>query len=129
MTEPVRHLFAYGTLQTGFAPPEMVPVVEKLLPVGEGFLFGKLYDLGHYPGAIIDPASAWVIYGTVFELPEDAEILDRLDAYEGADYVRIVQLVTLASGGGFPCWVYDYQGKPGEDRFIESGRWVDRHKG
>ena len=127
-TEPTRHLFAYGTLQPGLAPPEIAPLVESLRPIGEGFTFGKLYDLGNYPGAVIDPASAWIIYGAVFELPDDGDILRRLDAYEGPEYVRIEQLVTLTAGGGMRCWVYDYLGKPAEDRFIESGRWVDRQK-
>ncbi|HSZ17651.1 MAG TPA: gamma-glutamylcyclotransferase family protein, partial [Terracidiphilus sp.] len=86
-------LFAYGTLQPGIAPGEIVPVVEKLGTVGEGFAFGKLYDLGKYPAAIFDPASAWIIYGTVFELPEDAGVLGQLDAYESPEYTRIEQLV------------------------------------
>jgi gamma-glutamylcyclotransferase (GGCT)/AIG2-like uncharacterized protein YtfP len=94
--------------------------------VGEGFLFGKLYDLGSYPGAVIDPASAWVIYGTVYELPEDAEILRRLDAYEGDEYVRVEQLTTLTVGGVLNCWVYDFVGTPSEERFVESGRWMER---
>jgi gamma-glutamylcyclotransferase (GGCT)/AIG2-like uncharacterized protein YtfP len=127
-TELIRHLFAYGTLQAGLAPPEVAPIVAKLRPIGEGFVYGKLYDLGNYPGAVIDPASAWIIYGTVYELPEDAETLCRLDAYEGPEYVRIEQLVTLTAGGVLNCWIYDFQGRPGEERFIESGRWVDRRR-
>ena len=122
--EQIRHVFAYGTLQLGLAPNEIAPVVEKLRPVGEGFLFGKLYDLGSYPAAVIDPASAWVIYGTVYELPDDADLLRKLDAYEGDDYARIWQMVTLVAGGGYACWVYDYQGQPGEERFIEGGRYT-----
>jgi gamma-glutamylcyclotransferase (GGCT)/AIG2-like uncharacterized protein YtfP len=128
MIETIRHLFAYGTLQAGLAPPEVAPIIAKLRPLGEGFVDGKLYDLGDYPGAVIDPASAWIIHGTVYELPEDAEILCRLDAYEGPEYVRIEQLVTLTAGGEVNCWVYDFQGKPGEERFIESGRWADRRR-
>jgi gamma-glutamylcyclotransferase (GGCT)/AIG2-like uncharacterized protein YtfP len=125
-TEPIRHLFAYGTLQPGLAPREIARVVERLRFAGEGFLFGKLYDLGGYPGAVIDPASAGMIYGVVYELPEDVEILRRLDAYEGPEYARIEQLVTLIEGGGFTCWVYDYQSRPGEERLIEGGRWGAR---
>ena len=127
-TEPIWHLFTYGTLQPGLAPREIAPVVEKLRSIGEGFLFGKLYDLGSYPGAVIDPASAWLIYGTVYELPEDGEILRKLDAYEGPEYVRIEQRVTLTAGGGMSCWVYDVLALPSEDRFIESGRWADRRR-
>jgi gamma-glutamylcyclotransferase (GGCT)/AIG2-like uncharacterized protein YtfP len=120
------YLFAYGTLQPGLAPAEIAPAVEKLRPMGEAFAYGKLYDLGAYPAAVFDAASAWIIYGTVYELPEDAEILRRLDAYEGPEYVRIEQLVTLTAGGVVSCWVYHFQGRPGEERFIESGRWAKK---
>jgi gamma-glutamylcyclotransferase (GGCT)/AIG2-like uncharacterized protein YtfP len=128
MIEPIRHLFAYGTLQPGLAPAEITPVMEKLRLVGEGFIDGKLYDLGAYPGAVFDPASAWIIYGTVYELPEDAEVLRQLDAYEGPEYARIEQLAVLTAGGVVNCWVYDYQGRPDEEHFIESGRWADRRR-
>jgi gamma-glutamylcyclotransferase (GGCT)/AIG2-like uncharacterized protein YtfP len=128
ITESIRHLFAYGTLQPGSAPPDVAPIMEALRPIGEGFLFGRLYDLGSYPGAVIDPASAWLVYGIVYELPADAEILRKLDTYEGPEYVRITQLVTLMEGGVRNCWVYDYQGRPSEDRFIESGRWSERRR-
>lgn len=128
-TEPIRHLFAYGTLQPGLAPPEIASVIEKLRPVGEGFLFGKLYDLGNYPGAVLDPASAWIVYGTVYELLEDEDVLRRLDAYEGPEYMRVYQWVTRAAGGVLACWAYDYQGRPDEERFIESGRWSERRRG
>lgn len=123
-SEPIRHVFAYGTLQPGLAPNQIAPIMKKLRAVGEGFLFGKLYDLGLYPGAMIDPASAWVIYGTVYELPDDEDLLAKLDAYEGDEYMRIWQIVTLVMSGWHTCWVYDYQGKPSEDRVIESGRWA-----
>jgi gamma-glutamylcyclotransferase (GGCT)/AIG2-like uncharacterized protein YtfP len=35
-------------------------------------------------------------------------------------------MVTLVAGGGYACWVYDYLGKPSDERLIEGGRWADR---
>jgi gamma-glutamylcyclotransferase (GGCT)/AIG2-like uncharacterized protein YtfP len=63
-------LFAYGTLQPGYAPAEIAPAVEKLLPVGEAFVHGVLYDLGGHPGAVLNSSSQERIFGTVYELPE-----------------------------------------------------------
>ncbi|HEY6488157.1 MAG TPA: gamma-glutamylcyclotransferase family protein [Terracidiphilus sp.] len=123
-TRPILHLFAYGTLQPGLVPPAIASAAARLRPLGEGYMFGKLYDLGAYPAAVIDPASAWIFYGTVFELPEDPGVLRALDAYEGDDFVRIAQLVTLTAGRVLDCWVYDYKGTPSEDRFIASRRWT-----
>ena len=124
---PVLHLFAYGTLQPGLAPAEIAPAVAQLQALGEGFLFGRLYDLGDYPGAVVDPASKWIIHGTVYALPaKHPEVLDALDAYEGEDFVRIAQMAALADGRAMNCWVYDYRGQPGDDRLIASGRWTSK---
>src|SRR5579871_961031 len=75
-----RYLFAYGTLQPGLAPPEIAPLVARLEPLGPGSIPGLLYDLGEYPGAILDPASPRTIWGTVFKLPADPTLLVQLDA-------------------------------------------------
>jgi len=123
------YLFAYGTLQHGHAPGEIAATVAKLCPVGEGFVAGTLYDLGEYPGAILDPSPTRNIYGTVFELPEDAELLRQLDAYEGFNpnnpdqslFVRTMQTVMLMAGGELPCWVYEYNRSPVGARIVESG--------
>ena len=39
------YLFTYGTLRHGHAPDEIASAVEKLQPVGEGYVHGVLHDL------------------------------------------------------------------------------------
>ena len=127
-------LFAYGTLQPGCAPPQMAGVVARMRAAGEGFVRGRLYDLGGYPGAVPDESAEGKILGTVMELPDDAEILRRLDAYEECDalapdaseYVRELREVELASGGRRTCWFYRYNGKTDAKRVIASGDWRKR---
>ena len=104
------YLFAYGTLQPGRAPAEIAAAVAKLLLVAEGYVRGQLYDLGDYPGAILDSSSPQQISGTIFELPEDPDILSQLDAYEGFDpdapeqslFLRVQCTVALSTGGASP---------------------------
>ena len=48
----------------------------------EGCVTGLLYVLGQFPGALLDRTSSHEVHGTVFLLPEDAEILRRFDSYE-----------------------------------------------
>jgi gamma-glutamylcyclotransferase (GGCT)/AIG2-like uncharacterized protein YtfP len=128
------HLFAYGTLQHGLAPGEIAAVVEKLRTVGPGFIAGTLYDLGEYPGAVLDPGSARKIHGTIFELPEDADLLRQLDVYEGFNpensdqslFVRTMQRVTLTTGGELSCWVYAYNRSPAGARIVESGIYTKK---
>jgi gamma-glutamylcyclotransferase (GGCT)/AIG2-like uncharacterized protein YtfP len=106
------YLFAYGTLLPGAAPAEIASVAARLKPIGEGQVRGQLYDLGHFPGAVLEADrnergcgdqrsgqdqssdqddAPHFIHGMVFELPGDAEIsraaeiLRALDAYEEFD--------------------------------------------
>ncbi len=123
-----QYLFVYGTLRPGCAPAEIALAVAELRPVGEGFVSGALYDLGGYPGAVPDPVSNSRVAGTVMELPEDASVLEQLDAYEGFDpqapetseFVRVRQAVELSNGGKVECWFYRYNREP--DRTWEINR-------
>jgi gamma-glutamylcyclotransferase (GGCT)/AIG2-like uncharacterized protein YtfP len=110
------YLFAYGTLRPGFAPQEMAPTVAKLRVVREGFVSGNLYDLGTCPGAMLDPTSAKKIFGIVLELPDDPDVLRRLDEYEEFDpalpqqspFIRVPCAVEIPPGGTLQCWIYVY---------------------
>jgi gamma-glutamylcyclotransferase (GGCT)/AIG2-like uncharacterized protein YtfP len=122
------YLFTYGTLHPDHAPAEIAPAAEMLRPVAEGFVRGQLYDLGDYPGAVLDPSSPQQISGTVFQLPADPAILRQLDEYEGFDpdapeqslFLRVQCPVALANGGAFTCWIYVYNGKPEPARIVAS---------
>ena len=126
-----QYLFAYGTLQPGLAPTKIARVAAKLRPVGGGFVRGVLYDLGGYPGAVADPNAKGRILGTVMELPEDENVLARLDAYEGFDpqapetseYIRELQVVELMTGDPVECWFYRYNREPRDADKVESGAW------
>lgn len=131
------YLFTYGTLHPEHAPDEIALAVEKLRPVGKGFVHGVLYDLGDYPGAVLDPSSKRRISGTVFRLPEDADVLRQLDQYEGFNpdapgkslFIRTRHPVVLASGRTLECWIYVYNGKPEDARILPSGRYRKKQSG
>jgi len=125
------YLFTYGTLHPGHAPDEIASAVDRLRPVGTGYVHGVLYDLGDYPGAVLDPASTRNISGTVFRLPEDEDVLHQLDEYEGFDqnspdrslFIRTLRIVTLDSGDTLPCWIYVYNQETGTARILPSGAY------
>jgi gamma-glutamylcyclotransferase (GGCT)/AIG2-like uncharacterized protein YtfP len=84
--------------------------------VGSGFVRGHLYDLGSYPGVVLDDAGD-EIPGTIFQLPEESEVLRRLDEYEEFDaarpeaslFIRREWPVTRNDRRGtIICWVYAY---------------------
>ncbi len=114
------YLFSYGTLLPELAPGEIASTVRRLRPVGRGCVRGWLYDLGEYPGAVLSDAGP-AIMGQVFELPDDPEVLKRLDEYEefdpgnpdGSLFVRRECLVVLDHGKKVKGWVYSYNRPPG----------------
>jgi len=128
------YLFTYGTLQPGLAPLDIAPAVNMLRPVGDGVVYGLLYDLGDYPGAILDPLSKQQIHGTIFQLPENIDILPPLDGYEDFDanspatslFLRELHSAVLTGGETLPCWIYVYNGKPDPARILPGGRFRRR---
>jgi gamma-glutamylcyclotransferase (GGCT)/AIG2-like uncharacterized protein YtfP len=125
------YLFAYGTLQPDHVAEEIASTVARFRTVGRGHVRGSLYDLGEYPGAILSASSQKRIIGTVFELPEDPDVLKQLDEYEGFDprkpaaslFVRKLHPVTLAAGRTVRCWVYEYNGNPESARLLANGSY------
>ncbi|HZS08061.1 MAG TPA: gamma-glutamylcyclotransferase family protein [Blastocatellia bacterium] len=108
-------LFVYGTLRPELAPAEMKGVIGQLRPVAPASVRGRLYDLGEYPGALVDEAAGTVIVGSVFELPEDVHAcFAALDEYEGFDpgdpeaglFLRRQHIITLNDGRALSCWIY-----------------------
>jgi gamma-glutamylcyclotransferase (GGCT)/AIG2-like uncharacterized protein YtfP len=125
------YLFTYGTLQPGLAPSCIAPAVNKLHLIGEGSIDGELYDLSEYPGAVLNPRSTHQIHGTIFELPNNADILRQLDDYEDFHpespetslFLRQLHPVSLTTGQTLPCWIYVYNGKPDPVRILPDGRF------
>jgi gamma-glutamylcyclotransferase (GGCT)/AIG2-like uncharacterized protein YtfP len=124
-------LFAYGTLQPGLAPEQVVDVVRVLVIVGNGSVPGTLYDLGSFPGAVLESVSSRRISGTVYRLPAGADILHRLDEYEeyypespkASQFIRTLCSVQLTDGRILECWVYEYNGHPDIRSIVESGTY------
>ena len=125
-------LFVYGTLAED-PPREIADVVQRLELIGDGFIFGRLYDLGEYPGAILGSRRE-KIFGKLLRFPEsDAEtLLCRLDAYEGYDpkhpasslFVRRRTTINQPDGSPVAGWVYEYRGNVKSRPLIKSGHYV-----
>jgi gamma-glutamylcyclotransferase (GGCT)/AIG2-like uncharacterized protein YtfP len=107
-------LFIYGTLHPDRAAGEIAATARRLQSIGPATIRARLYNLGAYPGAILD-ASAPPIPGELFTVP-DAQTLAALDAYEDfrlADpaaslFLRVETIATALDGAPHPCWVYVY---------------------
>jgi len=111
-------LFIYGTLHPDRAPREIAAAARRLQPIGPATIQARVYNLGEYPGAILDP-TAPPIPGKLFTIP-DSETLAALDAYEdfrpndpaNSLFLRAETTATTPDGSRQPCWVYVYNREP-----------------
>jgi gamma-glutamylcyclotransferase (GGCT)/AIG2-like uncharacterized protein YtfP len=99
-------------LQPEYVRDEVAHLVRGLESIGKGTVTGTLYDLGSFPGAVLDPASSRRISGTVFRLPQDDRLLQALDEYEEfraespetSQFIRRLCCVQLTGGRVLTCW-------------------------
>ncbi len=129
----IKHLFVYGTLLYNNASPEVAGLIHQLRRVGHATTQGRLYDLGDYPGAIVDPSARTLIYGEVYQLPHDKELLNKLDLYEEYDplapqnslFVRTNCFAKTFDGRTLECWIYAYNGNVKAAPLISSGNYAE----
>jgi gamma-glutamylcyclotransferase (GGCT)/AIG2-like uncharacterized protein YtfP len=109
-------LFVYGTLRPRRG--------ERSARVhGAARLRGRLWDLGAYPGAMLDSEAPGFVHGEVIDGGDDAELLARLDAYEGAEYRRDRVTLQTDDGRQYACWIWVLVTEPPDAPRIESGVW------
>lgn len=126
------YLFIYGTLLPEYAPNEIADTVRRLSYVGPAYVHGRLYDLGEYPGVILDASSPTKISGHLFKLPQNQSVLAALDSYEGFEsenlkkslFVRERTTVTLDDKRSVQCWIYVYNRDPGAAPLVLSGDYA-----
>ena len=125
------YLFVYGTLAGESAPKEVAGAFNKLRYVGRGFILGRLYDLGKYPGAVLNGNPRERIFGKLYQLPGDPEVLDRLDKYEEFDpghpsqslFKRSQASINRPNKTKVKGWVYEYNGDTTTLPRIKNGQY------
>lgn len=109
------HLFVYGTLLSGAGHSMHRVLAGHAELVGEGFFNGRLYRVGHYPGAVPSSEPDDRVFGEVYRLREAVDLLFKLDEYEGCgptavapQYVRTTARITLTNDTIVHAWIYVY---------------------
>ena len=93
--------------------------------VADASVRGRLYDLGAYPGLLLNDSSSLVI-GEVYEV--DDEILQELDDYEASSNYLRKEVETTAGNQSQTCWIYvpEHDAQYYSDRtLITSGDWME----
>lgn len=91
--------------------------------VAEAKVSGSLYDLGEYPGLLLNDLNSQVI-GEVYEI--DDELLNELDDFEASSNYLRKQVEVSVGNDRRKCWTY----QPDPDfyslsKVITSGDWLE----
>lgn len=125
----MKHLvFVYGSLRRGNVGAMSIRFPDSEF-IGNAQVNGSLYDLGAYPGLLLDESSS-LINGEVYEV--DDETLHELDQFElSSDYLRKqveIYIDTEQKTCSITCWTYvpEYDAEFYSNRkLITSGDWVE----
>ena len=121
-----KHLiFIYGSLRRGSAGAMSIRFPDAKF-IGDAKVSGSLYDLGAYPGLLINDSES-LVTGEVYEI--DDETLNKLDGFEASSHYLRKQAEVLLEGERTMCWTYE----PDPDFYslrelITSGDWIEYAK-
>lgn len=123
MSDPL--LFVYGKLRKGGAMP-MDENFPGAVFAGNATVNGKLYDLGRFPGLVMEGSETKVL-GAVYRI--DDATMQQLDEIEAsAGYYRQQRNASIGDET-ILCWVYlpDPE-KCTDDKLIASGDWIEHSR-
>ena len=124
-------LFVYGTLMRSSQLEQAIYLRNHADYLSTGWIPGRLYDAGGYPGLQeLETYTDWV-YGEIYQMHEPERLLSRLDAYEEAtdafpspqEYKRKEAELLNDKGKICLCHVYYYQWPVTYLALISKGIW------
>ena len=134
MKQNNEYLFVYGTLLDE-QNKLTIYLKQNSNFYSNGKFKGRLYDLGEYPGAVLNKKYGGYIYGRIVELINPLETLKYLDDYEGFgehhDKPNLFIRKTIpveTDCGPKDCWVYLYNLPVEGFRVIKSGNYAEYRK-
>jgi gamma-glutamylcyclotransferase (GGCT)/AIG2-like uncharacterized protein YtfP len=126
-------LFVYGTLRRSADNRFSRFLVSAAQELGPAQAFGRLFDLGNYPGMTISEGDSQVVFGELYELRDPASSLPVLDAYEGCGEEDVPpfeferRMISVRTDDGRPvyAWAYLYRGDTAGKPEISSGDYFE----
>lgn len=121
-----KHLvFVYGTLRRGGAGAMSIRFPDSEF-IADAKVSGSLYDLGAYPGLLLNESDSPVV-GEVYEV--DDELLNGLDDFEASSHYRRKRVEISLGDHRKACWTYEPDPEFYSPRtLITSGDWVEYAK-
>ncbi len=114
MQGKIDHIFFYGTLMRTFPLRARAGIDDWLEYVGSGRVAGVLFDLGSYPGLVVDSGNE--VCGEIYRILDPFKLFDRVDTIEDycatapseGEYVRQRMSAILDDGRATIVWGYVY---------------------
>ncbi|HVG28259.1 MAG TPA: gamma-glutamylcyclotransferase family protein [Pyrinomonadaceae bacterium] len=118
-------VFVYGTLRGGGAGSMPIRFPDSKF-IAAATVSGSLYDLGAYPGLLLNDSNSPVT-GEAYEV--DDETLNELDAFEATSHYRRKGVEISLGGRSRAGWAYEPDPEVYSPRtLITSGDWVEYAK-
>jgi gamma-glutamylcyclotransferase (GGCT)/AIG2-like uncharacterized protein YtfP len=119
-------IFIYGSLRRGSARAMSLKFPQSKF-IAEARVNGSLYDLGAYPGLLLNDDSNSLVIGEVYEV--DDETLSELDKFEASsDYWRRQVEISVGAKRRMG-WTYAPKPESCSARsLISSGDWIEYAK-
>lgn len=131
-----RYLFVYGSLMLNIGSPMSAFLAQHAQFIGVGKVRGHLYDIGSYPGLVLNQQTNDEVIGHVFALknaPQTWQILDKYEDYREDDpenslYRRVNVTVALLEESKV-CQTYVYNRSVEDLQRIPTGNYADWWQG
>ena len=125
-----QYIFVYGKLMLNHPGYQNLGIAPLLKFISKASCNGRLYDIGNYPGLILEGDT--IVQGELFEILDKRvfQIMDEFEEYfeqdiENSDYIR--KQITLVEPQE-TAWVYEYRRSLEGKSHLEHGCWGERLK-
>ncbi|MFI5297215.1 MAG: gamma-glutamylcyclotransferase [Polyangiales bacterium] len=128
-------LFVYGSLMAGQPANGLLRAMRGAKRIGSATVRGTLFDLGDYPGIVLDDVAPTRVAGEVWEFAFSPTLFVALDEYEG--YVRSspksslfsrVRKRVLLGRESTVAWLYVLTKRDPKWKAIDAGDWGGRQR-
>ncbi len=125
-------LFVYGTLLKDIENSMSIYLSRHADFYCKGYFYGRLYNLGEYPGAITGTNPNERVYGNIFKLKNPGKIFSVLDEYEevgekfpSPNEYRREKIKVYCYNNEIEAWIYLYNHSVLNLSLIPSGDYLD----
>lgn len=126
------YLFVYGTLLKDLQHEMSKFLASHAVFIGKGYVYGRLYQISWFPGAIASNISSEKVYGSLFKVNDFRRVFKVLDKYEGVGknfqkpnlFKRELVSVFFKDGTFYQTWVYFYNLPINDFKYISSGDFL-----